>query len=97
MAVAIHFTPVGMSTAKYDECIRRLDAAGAGNPVGREYHACFGSDGSVQVVDVWTSVEAFQKFGETLMPILTSLGVDPGQPNIHPLNNVIVPSTVAAV
>lgn len=97
MAVAIHFTPVAMSTAKYDECIRRLAAAGASSPVGREYHACFGSDTSVQVVDVWTSVEAFQKFGETLMPILTSLGVEPGQPNIQPLHNVIVPSTVAAV
>jgi len=97
MSIAIHFTPVGMSQSNYDEIIRRLIAAGAGNPAGREYHVCFGTDGALQVLDVWTSVEAFQKFGETLMPILSSLGVDPGQPRIEPAHNVIVPSAAAAV
>lgn len=97
MSAAIHFTPVGMTAAGYDEVTRRLNAAGAGNPVGREYHVCFGTDASLQVLDVWTSVEAFQKFGETLIPILTSMGVDPGQPNIQPAHSVIVPGLVAAV
>lgn len=86
-----------MSLSKYDEVIRRLIAAGAGHPAGREYHVCFGTDGVLQVLDVWTSVEAFQRFGETLIPILTSLGIDPGQPRIEPAHNVIVPSAVAAV
>jgi hypothetical protein len=95
MSVTIHFAPVGMTAAGYDEVIRRLNTAGAGNPVGREYHVCFGNDASLQVLDVWTSVEAFQKFGETLIPILKSLGVDPGQPNIQPAHNTIVPITVA--
>lgn len=97
MSVAIHFTPVAMTAAAYDEVIRRLNAAGAANPVGREYHVCFGSDTSLQVLDVWTSVEAFQKFGETLIPILKGLGVDPGQPSIQPAHNIIVPAAVAAV
>ena len=30
------------------------------------------------VYDVWESPEAFATFGETLMPILTDIGVDPG-------------------
>lgn len=97
MSVAIHFTPVGMTKAKYDEVIRRLNAAGAGHPNGREYHVCFGTDGELEVLDTWTSVEAFQKFGETLLPILGSVGVDPGQPRIEPAQNVIVPSAVGAV
>ena len=97
MSVAILFTPVGMSQSKYQEIIGRLTSAGAGNPAGREYHVCFGTDGALQVLDVWTSVEAFQKFGETLIPILSSVGVDPGQPRIEPAQNVIVPSVVAAV
>ena len=97
MSVAIHFTPVGMTTANYDEIIGRPNSAGAGQPAGREYHVCFGTDGALQVLDVWTSVEAFQKFGETLLPILSSVGVDPGQPRIEPAQNVIVPSVVAAV
>ncbi len=97
MSIAIHFTPPSLTTAQYNEIIRRLSDAGAGQPSGREYHVCFGTDGALQVLDVWTSVEAFQKFGETLMPILASLGVDPGQPRIEPAHNVIVPSAVAAV
>ena len=97
MSVAIHFTPVGMSQSKYDEVIRQLNTAGAAHPAGREYHVCFGTDAAVQVLDVWTSVEAFQTFGETLMPILSSLGVDPGQPRIEPAHNVIMPSVIAAV
>lgn len=97
MSVAIHFTPVAMSAAQYDEVTRQLNAAGAGNPVGREYHVCFGNDASVQVLDVWSSVEAFEKFGETLTPILSSLGLDAGQPNVQPAHNIIVPSTLATV
>lgn len=97
MSGAIHFTPVGMSQSKYDAIIGRLISAGAGHPAGREYHVCFGTDSALQVLDVWTSVEAFQKFGETLIPILSSVGVDPGQPRIEPAQNVIVPSVVPAV
>ena len=97
MSVAIHFTPVGMSKSKYDDVIRQLNSAGAGHPAGREYHICFGTDNALQVLDVWTSVEAFQKFGETLIPILSTLGIDPGQPRVEPAHNVIVPSAVAAV
>ncbi|MGQ0640651.1 MAG: hypothetical protein ACT4P6_07750 [Gemmatimonadaceae bacterium] len=43
-------------------------------------------------MDVWSSMETFQKFGETLFPIIASLGVDPGQPSIKPTRNVIVPT-----
>ncbi len=36
-----------------------------------------------RVVDVWESDEAFQRFGETLMPILQDLGVNV-QPETYP-------------
>ncbi len=48
------------------------------------------------VFDVWTSQAAFDKFGKTLMPILQSLGIDPGQPNVMPMNKVIVPAARGA-
>ena len=35
------------------------------------------------------SVENFEKFGATLIPILSELGVDPGQPAVQPVHNVI--------
>ena len=96
MALGFYFAPVGMTTEKYNEAIRRLKKAGAHHPAGRTYHACFGSPEKVAVFDVWTSQAAFDKFGQTLMPILTELGVDVGQPAVMEVHNVIVPPAKAA-
>jgi hypothetical protein len=41
-----------------------------------------------RVVDVWESQEAFDRFGETLMPILQDLGVEV-QPEIYPAHAVV--------
>ena len=90
MSFVLTFAPSGMSTAKYDECIEKLNAAGAGSPKGRSYHVCYGDPNSVQVTDVWESMEDFQAFGTTLIPILQSLGVDPGQPTSQEVQNIIV-------
>ena len=89
MAIGIYFSPISMDTTKYDLCIRRLEAAGAGNPAGRSYHAAFGDTNKLAVFDVWDSKESFEQFGATLMPILKDLGVDPGEPMIMPIHNII--------
>ncbi len=92
MALAFYFSPTPVFAAQqYDECIRRLKKAGAAHPPGRLYHACFGTPESVSVFDVWTSQAAFEKFGQTLMPIMRELGVDPGQPRVMGVHNVIIP------
>ncbi len=85
MSIALTFTPSGMTAG----CIKKLQDAGAGSPKGRSYHVCFGDPDSVQVTDVWDNMEDFQAFGEKLMPILHSLGIDPGQPTPMPVHNVI--------
>jgi hypothetical protein len=41
------------------------------------------------VYDVWDSVESFDAFGQTLMPILEELGLKVGQPDVMPIHNVI--------
>ena len=69
-----------MSATKYDECIKLLRKAGAGNPAARSYHVSFGPKDKLMVFDVWTSRAAFDKFGRTLVSILQPLGIDPGQP-----------------
>src|ERR671913_554302 len=79
MAIGIYFSPAALSAEKYDECIKLLKKAGAGNPAGRSYHAAFGPKDKLMVFDVWTSQAAFDKFGKTLMPILQQLGIDAGQ------------------
>ena len=89
MPIAVRFTPKSMSNAKYDECIRRLEQAGAGAPKGRLYHVCYGTGDELRVVDVWESSESFDTFGQTLMPILQELGIDPGQPEISEVHNII--------
>jgi len=39
---------------------------------------------------VWDSQETFEKFGETLVPIMTGLGSDPGEPAVMEIHNTIV-------
>lgn len=90
MALAFYFNPTTpMSAATYDEVMKKLDAAGAASPKGRTHHSSFGPPDALMVYDVWESQEQFDAFGATLMPILAELGVDPGQPTVMPLHNIV--------
>jgi len=89
MAITVVFTPKSMTAALYDDILKRLEKAGASAPQGRLYHVCYGSSSQLNVTDVWESQETFEKFGQTLMPILQQVGVDPGQPAISPTHNII--------
>jgi hypothetical protein len=89
MALGFYFTPSGFTPAKYDDTLARLEAAGAGSPPGRLYHVALESDGLIQVFDVWESQESFEAFGQTLLPLMGELGVDPGEPQVAPVRNII--------
>ena len=89
MALGFYFRSASFPTAQYDDAIKRLEAAGAGAPAGRTYHVALESDGMIQVFDVWDSQASFEAFGATLIPILTELGVDPGEPMVAPVHNII--------
>ena len=89
MALGFYFTPEGFTPAIYDELVARLEAAGAASPPGRLYHVALESDGLIQVFDVWESQESFDAFGAALLPIMGELGVDPGQPSVAPVRNII--------
>ncbi len=89
MALAIYFHPKSLSAGQYDEAIRELDAAGAGQPAGRVHHSCFGPDGDLMVYEVWESQQAFEEYGSVLMPILGQAGIDPGPPDVMPVHNLI--------
>jgi hypothetical protein len=88
MALGIYFSPTAMTTELYDKCVRTLEERGAGKPAGRLYHACFGEPGKLAVFDVWDSQQSFDRFGETLTPVLKELGID-GAPHIMPVHNII--------
>ncbi len=89
MALGFYFTPSSFTPGVYDDALKRLEAAGAGSPPGRLYHFALESDGHIQVFDVWDSEESFHAFGETLLPIMSELGADPGQPQVSPVHNII--------
>jgi hypothetical protein len=49
-----------------------------------------GQDGNIEVFDVWESRESFEKFGESLVPIMHELGSDPGEPAVVEIHNMIL-------
>jgi hypothetical protein len=89
MALGVYFPNRNFTPDRYDNAIRQLEAAGAEAPKGRSHHVAFETDGEIMVFDVWDSQEEFDAFGPTLLPILTGLGVEVGQPVIGSIHNVI--------
>ena len=82
----ILFRVPGMTAKQYDQCWDELRKVGMQNPPGLIHHVGAQLGDSWVVVDVWESLEAFNKFGETLMPILTKAGVTQVQPEIAPVH-----------
>ena len=66
MPVGLYFQPTGFTKERYDEANKQLEAAGAGfgSVPGRRFHCAMEVGETIQVFDVWESMEQFQKFGE---------------------------------
>ncbi len=79
--VIIQFSFPGLSVKTYDNAWSELRSTGYSNPKGLLHHVGGIQGNNLIVVDVWESLEAFNKFGEILMPILSKVGF----PNIKPL------------
>jgi hypothetical protein len=89
----VHDSPGG-TREQYDEVVRRLTD-------GREMQSlsdwpvegilahCAGpSEAGWRVIDVWESEEAFQRFGETIGPLLAASGMA-GEPRLFPLEKFV--------
>jgi hypothetical protein len=91
MSILVRFTPASsVTTEQYDETIRRLES-GDFPPDGLEYHVAFTSGGNLRVSEIWESQEKFEAFGQRLMPILSDAGIDPGQPEVLEVYNIVKP------
>jgi hypothetical protein len=89
MSLVVRFHPAGLTRQQYDEVNLRLREAGVWpHPDGMDYHVCFGQDGDLHVSEIWDSQEKFEAFGERLMPILSEVGVQPGNPEIYEVQNI---------
>ena len=89
MSIVARFTPTSLTTEQYDESVRRLEEAGAFPPDGMDYHICFGTEGNLRVSEVYDSREQFEAFGERLMPILADIGIEPGEPEVLDVHNIV--------
>ena len=91
MSIFVRFSPMNVTTEKYDESIRRLEEAGVWPDAdGLEVHVLFGDDGNLRVSEIWESREQLQAFGDKLMPILQDLGIEfSAEPEIFEVHNIV--------
>ena len=89
MTLLIRFSPPSLTAKQYDEVVGRLEEEGIFPAEGLEYEICFGSDGNLKVSQVWDTKEHMEAFGQRLMPILQEVGIDPGEPEIVDVHNII--------
>jgi hypothetical protein len=85
--ILCQFNIPGMTAKQYDQTWVELRAIGQSNPKGLLHHFGGQQTNNWVVVDVWESVETFNKYGETfLLPIFAKLGIPPIQPIITPVH-----------
>ena len=89
MSIVVRFTPTALTAEQYDETVRKLEEAGEIPADGLDYHVCFSGDGGLLVSEIWDSQEKFDAFGEKLMPVLSEVGIDAGEPQVFEVHNII--------
>jgi hypothetical protein len=90
MSIVVRFHPSNATKEKYDESMRRMEAAGIWpHPPGLEVHVAFGPDEDLRVSEIWSSREAFEAYGEKLMPILADMGIEfSAEPEVFEVQNL---------
>jgi len=91
-SILVRFKTSNLTSEKYDEALRKHDAAGiAFPPDGMAYHVCFGSNGdNLRVSEIWDSREQLQTYGKQLMPILADAGIEfSGDPEVIEIHNIV--------
>ena len=81
----IQFSFKGVTEKQYDQIWNELRRAGHSNPAGLLYHVASFQNNNCLVFDVWESPEAFEKFGQVLMPIMYKVGIDEPTPIMTPV------------
>jgi hypothetical protein len=84
--VIVQFNVPGVNTRKYDQAWEEVRKLGHSNPKGLLHHVGGMQGNNLIVIDVWESLEAFNKYGEILMPVLGKLGFPQIQPTIIPVH-----------
>jgi len=90
MSIAMYSHHPELTLEQFDQIDRRIhEAIGGGEPKGMIYHSVIGADHGLTVYEIWESEEDFRSFGQLLMPIITEMGLGPGQPVITPVYRLV--------
>ena len=89
MSLVTRFSPESLTSDQYDQVVRRLEEENLSPADGLDYEVCFGSGDKMNVSLVWDSAEQFDAFAQRLMPILAEFGIDPGEPEVFEVHNII--------
>ena len=94
MPIVTVFQGAGLTQQNYEETVRRLTgktrmSSPSDWPVeGLLVHVAGQGANGFRVVDVWTSEDAFRRFGEKLIPILREVGIE-GEPEVYPSHTIV--------
>ena len=90
MSIVVRFHPSSLTKEQYDQTTAKLEQGDVEwPPDGLDYHVCFGSDGELQVSEIWDSREQFEAFGEKLMPVLQQAGIEfSGEPEVFEVHEI---------
>ncbi len=89
MSVLVRFSPPSLTREQYDAAVALQYERGVFPSPGLDIEVCFGAGDQMKVSILYDSMEAFQRHGEGLMPILQELGMNPGEPEVLEVHNVI--------
>jgi len=89
MSLLIRFSPPSLTAEQYDAVVRRLNEEGVFPADGLDYEICFGSGDKHKVSQVWDSKEQMEAFGARITPILAELGINPAEPEVVEVHNII--------
>jgi hypothetical protein len=89
VSLVIRFSPPSLTAEQYDEVVRRLTDKGVFPADGLDYELCFGSDDNLKVSQVWDTQEQLDAFGASLRPILAEMNINPGEPEVLEVHNII--------
>ena len=83
VSIVVRFPPSNTTKQQYDSVRKALEDAGDWPAPGCQLHVVFGDEQDLRVSEIWESREAFEAFGEKLMPRVEEAGIQlSGQPEV---------------
>ena len=89
MSILVRFSPPSMTAEQYDAILARLTEEGIQPAPGLELEVCYGAGDQMKVSLLFDSQEELDAFGERLAPILEEMKLDPGEPEVLEVHNII--------